>query len=234
MKVDDKKRNRYIKDLKENCLLKDLDQEEINILLKEISEESWPKNTCLIDREKVRRRFHFIIEGRLKIYKLDPLTGREFTLFLLSRNDVFDVLSLLDDYEHDVFYESLDRVTILTVPLEIMRKWIEIYPVINKNLLPYLAVKMRQVEEYAAGIILTDIPTRLAKLILSNINSTSHKLELINDLSDEELAHLIGSTRAVVNRHLQEFKKDGTLNVGRKKLEIRDLELLLRKIEKKE
>ncbi|WP_423818899.1 helix-turn-helix domain-containing protein [Salinimicrobium sp. TIG7-5_MAKvit] len=43
---------------------------------------------------------------------------------------------------------------------------------------------------------------------------------------------LIGSTRAVVNRHLQEFKNDGIISLGRQKVQIKDIDLLLLKANK--
>lgn len=165
------------------------------------------------------------------MYKIDPFTGREFTLFLLTKNDFFDILCLLDGYEHHVYHQPLDNAIILSVSMSKMREWLKEHPEMNQALLPYLMKRLRIVEEYASNITLIDISTRLALLILKNINQKSQKLELINDLSHEEIANLIGSTRAVVNRHLQEFKEVGILNIGRKKMEIQNLQLLLDKVE---
>ncbi|GAB2768881.1 Crp/Fnr family transcriptional regulator [Salinimicrobium soli] len=219
----------YKRAIKNNKLLKDLSPEKLDDFLDEVEEEIWPPDTCSINKPATVNYFHFIVSGRLKVYKVDPATGREFTLFLLKEDDVFDVLCLLDGHRHDVFYETLDRVVMLAIPMDRMRQYIQQNPLINENLLPYLSEQMRILEEYASNITLIDISTRLAKLILNNINAESHQLELINDLSNEELANLIGSTRAVVNRHLQDFKTEGILNLGREKVEIRNLELLLNK-----
>lgn len=229
MKMTPNKYRKYTTALENNKLLKNVKEDKIGSLLEKVEEETWPKHTCFVDRVKVLNRFYFIVSGRLKVYKMDPVTGREFTLFLLTKNDIFDVLCLLEEQEHEVFYEALDKVNLLSANMNTMRRWVQENPEINRNMLPYLGHQLKMMEEYASNITLIDISTRLAKLILSNINSESHKLELINDLSNEELANLIGSTRAVVNRHLQEFKNDGILYLGRQKVEIRDLQLLLEK-----
>lgn len=230
MKRNNKQREKYSKTLRNNKLLKDLSEEKRIDILDNLEEENWPKNTCNIAITKPSSRFHFIISGRIKVYKVDPVTGREFTLFLLKENDVFDIISLLEELDHEVFYETLDKSVLLSMPMAVMRKWVIENPEINKNMLPYLGHQLKIMEDYASDITMIDISTRLAKLILNNINSESHQLELINDLSNEELANLIGSTRAVVNRHLQEFKNDGILYLGRQKVEIRNLELLLKKL----
>lgn len=225
-------RENYIDLLRENILFKDLEEEKLPGFLTSFQEEVWPKNTCNITKSPTLYKFYIIAEGRVKIYRIDPESAREFTLFLLSRNDVFDILCLLENCEHKVFYETLDEATLLSVPIETMREWIVKFPQINKSLLPYLGRQIRILEEYTSNVVLADISSRLARLILTNINKESKKLELINDLSNDELANLIGSTRAVVNRHLQQFKKEGILKISRKKVEIKNLELLLKQAEK--
>ena len=227
--MNDWKKKKYTQNLRKNKLLKDLGEDQIFQFLSLMEEEVWPKHTCSIEKSHYQEKFHFVISGRLKIYKIDERTGREFSLFILTENDAFDILCLLDGFEHEVFYAALDTATLLSAPMSIMQQWLKEHPELNKNMLPYLSQRMRVLEEYASNITLIDISTRLAKLILSNVNKESRRLELINDLSNEELANLIGSTRAVVNRHLQNFKNEGILDLGRQKLEIRNIELLLEK-----
>lgn len=233
MMYDSNQQNRLLKVLEKNILFKDIQKEKLESLLKEFKTEIWPKHLCNINSKNTLRRFHIIVSGRLKIFQVDPDSAREFTLFLLQPNDVFDILCLLDGFEHKVYYETLDEVEILSIPIERMREWVKVCPQINGALLPYLGKQLRTLEEYASSHTLSDISSRLTRLILNHINQDSQELELINDLSNEELANLIGSTRAVVNRHLQDLKSDGILRMGRKKMEIQDLQLLQKKAEKK-
>lgn len=229
MQLTPDSQNAIVMALQENKLLKGLSRPRLEVIVAEAQKETWPKNTCRLDRMKPMQKFYFIISGRIKVYKVDASSGRELTLFLLTKNDAFDVLCLLDKREHEVFYETLDEVVLCAVSMDRIRRWVQEYPEINSNMLPYLSHALKTMEDYASDITMIDISTRLARLILSNINSESKKLELINDLSNEELANLIGTTRAVINRHLQEFKNKGILNLGRQKMEIRDLQSLLEK-----
>lgn len=221
--------NKKLAALQANTLFRELTETKVESFFRHMEEEEWAKSTCTTTSYGISRKFYFILSGRIKTFKVDPETAREFTLFILKKNDAFDILCLLDGLEHEVYYEALDRVSLCSVPIDLMRQWIKDHPELNRNILPYLSQRMRVLEEYAANVTLVDISTRLAKLILENINASSNELELINDLSNEELANLIGSTRAVVNRHLQEFKKEGIISLGRQKVEIRNLDLLLEK-----
>lgn len=225
----DKKRYRHFQALQQNELLKGLEDKDLLLFLDDLEEEILPKNTCSLGNLKTLTTFYFIVFGRLKAYQIEEHTARELTFFILKKGDVFDVLCLLDGCVHDIYYESLDRVGLLSIPMKKMQDWVKEHPGINKNLLPYLSRQLRTLEDYASNITLIPISVRLARLILKNINSESRELELINDLSNEEIANLIGSTRAVVNRHLQHFKKDGIITIGRQKVEIKNINLLLEK-----
>lgn len=170
---------------------------------------------------------HFIVSGRLKVYQVNPATDREHIIFILSRGDLFDLLLLLDDEPHEIFWEALDDMEILKIPLTEMQKWIVDHPEINKTLLHYVGKRMRQLETIATDISLHNTLIRLTNLLLANINEETNKLQLINNLPNDEIAGLIGTTRAVVNRHIQELKKCGAITVQRKAIDVKNIETLL-------
>lgn len=214
--------------IRNNILFKDFEENILSEIASNFVEETWPAHTCS-NCYNLRHQFYIIISGRLKVFQTDKDTGREFTLFLLIQNQFFDVISLVDNCNHKIYYESLEEVKMLSTPIFTMRKWLKMYPRLNERLLTYVSQQLLRVEDYAVNHTFFDIPARLARLILKNLNHKSQKLEYINDLSNEEIANLIGSTRAVVNRHFQDFKKEGILKIGRKEVEVINLPLLLKK-----
>jgi len=54
----------------------------------------------------------------------------------------------------------------------------------------------------------------------------SHPVRLIHDLTHESLAHMIGSTRQVVNKHLQAMHREGVLDSRSNRLAVSNLEAL--------
>lgn len=202
-----------------------------NLLLSLFHEEKWSKHSCILNREKCIFHFFIIISGRVKMYQVDDFGEKEITLFILSSSDIFDLFCLLDGKEHRVFYECLDDVRVLAAPMKEVRKWYNQYPSTQKNLLAYACKQMRMLENFASAITFTDISTRILQLLIDNVNTASNDLERINDLSNKEIAHLIGSTRLVVNRHLQKLQKDGAIKISRNKLEVLDLQKLKRLLE---
>ena len=191
------------------------------------------KGEPAMDSDDTLRHFYIILEGRIKVYQYNPHNNREQTLYLLGPHDMFDVLTVLDGRRHEVMTEALDDVKALELPIEKVREWLDTNPAFNRAFFPYMAKQMRHIEELATDLSLYDTSTRLMKLILKNLHresSTGH-LGLLQNLPHEEIASLIGTVRHVVNRHLQQLKKEGILNIERKKLAVNDVEKLLEKVE---
>lgn len=229
MKIGLEKYRYYFETLCNNELFKDVPLKSLNALLKISKPKIWSNKTTIADTEKTLFTFYIIISGKLKAYNFDQKNNRQLTLFILSKNDVFDVCTLMKGCSHDIYYETLDQTEVLAIPLFKMKKWMNNNPIIINSFFGYIISKMQRLEEYVVDVSLEDTPTRLAKLLIKNMNTSNNKIELINDLSHKELAELIGTTRAVVNRHIQEFKKDGIIKVERKYIEILDLKALLNK-----
>ena len=87
-----------------------------------------------------------------------------------------------------------------------------------------------------ADLALHDTEVRLARLILRYVDESQREHvepRLINDLSNESLAEMIGSVRVVVNRQLQHWKQAGIVDAHRGYLMVEKLNELTRRAEHK-
>jgi len=187
------------------------------------------KGDTLMRPEECLEHFFVILEGRVKISQINFENGKEQILYLLSKGDMYDVVSLLDGKPHENIAMALDDVKLLVFPIELFREWIETKPSFNRLFFPYVAKQLRNVENLASDLSLYDTTTRLVKLIARNIEQEGDKqtLKLANNLSHEELANLIGTVRKVLNRNLQALKKEGLIDIKRKEIYIKDSQNLL-------
>ena len=197
--------------------------------------ETWKRRRQL-PMEETWQRFHILLSGRVRLSRSNPETGRMITLFLLGPGDPFCIFSLLDGKPHDLMLETLDDVSLLSLPMEEARQWLGDHPEFNRTLLPYLGEQMSTLAGLAADLALHDTETRLARLILRHVDAPAlqqHVIpRLINDLSHESLAEMIGSVRVVVNRQLQHWKQEGIVDVQRGHLEIDALQELVKRADK--
>lgn len=180
---------RYIEVLQSSPFFKYSSAASIVKLLGLMTSENWKIKSFKSSLELIST-FHFIVSGRVKVFKSNPDSGREHTVFVLSDGDVFDVLSLLDTKPHDVYWEALDACEVLKISMDNMRSWINEYPASHKAILYYLGNRMKQLMDVATDVTLHSALVRLSSLLLKNINGETRKLELINNLPNEEMALL--------------------------------------------
>jgi len=225
--------------LMRTALFRDLPEALLDDMLGHFRMESWSRGS-IHDSQTAMRRFYVLVEGRMELLRTNPFTGKQVSLLILRPGDLYDVLSLLDYQSHDVLPSALDDLQLLSADLTEVRDWIHRHPEFNRNFMPYLAQQIRVREALATDLALYDTDTRLARLILRYAtidevpdDSMGHGIEatLLNGLSNEKLAQMIGSVRQVVNRHLQAMKKDGILHIEKRRLIIDDLEKLKQRAE---
>ncbi len=193
------------------------------------------KRDTTLAHDGADKRFYLIVSGRAKVSSYHPENGREHILCLLAPGDGFDIVSLLDSKPHDVVATALDDMEVLTAPLSQVREWLFHHPDFNRTFLPYLGDQIHQLVDQVEELSLYDTETRLAHLILRHLTSNSpvHGLRLINDLSQETLASMIGSVRIIVSQHIQKWKRQGILSGERGKWSVEDIQALLEKAERK-
>ena len=186
---------------------------------------SW-RHRRILPMEEMQDYFHVLISGRVKISRSNPDNGRMVTLFLLGPGDVFCLFGLLEGETHESLLETLDDVILLRMPMDQARQWVNAHPEFNRNFLPYLGRQMSALAELTADLALHDTESRLARMIMRHVDGSGKEQVvplLINDLSHESLAQMIGSVRVVVNRQLQRWKQEGIIHAQRGSLTVEHL-----------
>jgi len=177
--------------------------------------------------------FYFIIQGKIKISQINFEDGKEQTLYLLGSDDMFDIASLLDGKPRESIIEVLEETEVLEIAIASVRELLQKEPFFQKLFFPYIAKQLRSMENLAVDLSLYSVYQRLIRLFIRYFdqNSIQSKLTLLDNLSHEEIASMIGSVRKVVNRTLQQLKKEGLINLSRKKIELSSIQKLLDRID---
>lgn len=188
------------------------------------------KGTDVLHADELLKKFYIVIDGKIKTYQINFENDKEQTIFIYRRGDMFDVISLLDNQVHDVMYEILEDCKLLELPLERVRYWLENDPTFTKKFFPYLAAQMRHTEELSTDLALYNTQDRLIGLLVDNLNPQKpFKYQLLQNLSNSEIAKILGTVRHVIERALKQLKADNIIETGRKNIKIKSLQKLLDK-----
>ncbi len=173
--------------------------------------------------------FYFVISGTIKIYQVDLETAKEQTLYMLSRGDMFDVVSLLDGQPNEYISEVLEDTHLIQLPLSDVQEMILKDPKFRQYFYSYLASKLKSMEELALSLSFYDVYQRVLHLFakFTEIKNGKAQLRVIENLKHEDIASMVGSVRKVVNRSLQKLKSEGIIDIGRKNIQIKNFQKLL-------
>lgn len=178
------------------------------------------------DYDETLEHFFIFLSGKIKFFQMSLESGKEQTVYLMGRGDMYDTVVLLDGKPHELMSEVLEAGEALRLPIAKVREWMYKYPIFGEIILKYVAAQVRHVEELAADLTLLDTRERLLKLIVRNLKSGEKGRNMLEGLSHAEIAKLIGTVRHVVDRHIKQLKEEGILEAGRRKIALKSMEKL--------
>ena len=209
-----------------------VDPEAVAELISEMDTVTFPKGTTIFDEGEPGDRLYIIIEGKIKLARHAP-DGRENLLSVMGPSDMFGELSIFDPGPRTSSAVCVTEVTCASMDSQMLRTWIDSHPEISQQLLRVLARRLRRTNASLADLIFTDVPGRVAKTLLQLANRFgTHEggaLRVNHDLTQEEIAQLVGASRETVNKALATFAHRGWIRLEGKSVLIVDTEHLARR-----
>jgi CRP/FNR family transcriptional regulator, cyclic AMP receptor protein len=175
---------------------------------------------------------YIIVSGKVKIGRRSP-DGHESLLTIMGPSDMFGDLSIFDPAPRTSSATTITEVRAVSLDRDALRAWIADRPEMAERLLRVLARRLRRTNSNVTDLIFTDVPGRVAKqlLLLAQRFGTQEggALRVTHDLTQEEIAQLVGATRDTVNKVLADFAHRGWIQLDAKSVLICDSERLARR-----
>lgn len=192
----------------------------------------FPRGHVIFAQGEPGDRLYIIESGKVKLGNTSP-DGRENLLSICGPSEMFGHLSLFDPGPRASTATTITEVRAVTVGRAVLRKRITAQPELADHMLRCLARRVRRTNSTLADLIFVDVPGRVAKALLllaQRFGTTESGLLRVNhDLTQEELAQLIGASRETVNKTLADFTQRGWLHVEGKSVLILDPQRLARR-----
>lgn len=177
-------------------------------------------------------RLYIIVSGKVKIGRRSA-DGRENLLAVFGPSDMFGELSIFDPGPRTSTATTVTEVHAVTMDRAALHEWIGKRPEIADQLLRVIARRLRRTNNMLADLIFTDVPGRVAKALLQLAqrfgSQESGMLRVTHDLTQEEIAQLVGASRETVNKALADFAHRGWLRLEGKSVLIQEPDRLARR-----
>lgn len=202
--------------LKAVPLFKDMSEEEIDGLAQLMSEVTLKRGDTLFHEGDDGDRFYIVTEGKVKLSHTSD-DGRENLLAVLGPGEVIGELSLFDLGKRSSTVVAIAPTRLLALAHTDMRRYLVEHTGLALSMLRELAVRLRHTNEQLADLVFSDVPGRVAKALLDLANRfgerTPEGIYVAHDLTQEELAHLVGASRETVNKSLADFVSRGWIRL---------------------
>ena len=172
---------------------------------------------------------YVIVDGKLKLGTSSG-DGRENLLSILGPGEMFGELSLFDPGPRTSTATAVTDAKLLSLSHEKLIPWLKGNPEVSLHLLARLAQRLRRTNEAVGDLVFSDVPGRVAKALMdlgARFGKQSDEGLFVNhDLTQEELAQLVGASRETVNKALADFAGRGWLKLDGRAVLITDVERL--------
>lgn len=206
-----------------------LDPDGAAALRASLVEQTFAKGEVLFSEGEPGDRMYAILDGKVKLGQTSA-DGRDSLLAVLGPGEMFGELSLFDPGLRASTATALTDATVVGMSHQQLQPWLNGRPAVAAALLQALARRLRRTNEAMADLVFSDVPGRVAKALMDLGEKfgvvTAQGLMVTHDMTQEELAQLVGASRETVNKALADFAQRGWIQLESRQVLITDVERL--------
>ena len=218
--------------LRQAPLFSALDDEAAGALRSSMSENRLRRGEVLFHEGDPGDKLYIVTDGKVKLGRTSS-DGRENLLAILGPGQMFGELSLFDPGPRSATVTAVTETNFLSLSHDDLLRWLEGRPGVALGLLAQLAGRLRKTNEVVADLVFSDVPGRVAKALLDLADrfgrTADDGVHVHHDLTQEELAQLVGASRETVNKALADFASRGWLRLEPRSVVIHDVERMRRR-----
>jgi CRP/FNR family cyclic AMP-dependent transcriptional regulator len=186
-------------------------------------EVRYSKGHHILTQGGVADSLYFIVSGLVKVYKTSS-QGREQVLHIAPPGDSLNDVSLFDGGPNAAGMVSLTPVVLYSIKKEDIFRVLQENPRLMMNVIRALAQRVRRDSNLLEDLSSSQVLGRLAKLFLGRYGGEELTAGL--NLTQKDMASLVGSSREMVNRSLKTLVEMGGIRLARRRVFIVNRDVL--------
>ncbi|BDR54258.1 Crp/Fnr family transcriptional regulator [Bombiscardovia apis] len=197
--------------LLQTALFKQIPRQEADQLLGALKEYTLPKGSTIFRQGDTDHRMYLLERGRVKLVRQSP-DHRVQLLSIHGRGEIMGEIPVFDPNGGPRTASAVVMVNdsqVAALEREDLFAWLNHHPRVAVDMLQVLANRMRTNNERISDLVFMDVPARLAKTLIDLATRFGEPFEkglmVPHDLTQEELAQLVGASRETVNKALMDF-----------------------------
>ncbi len=158
-------------------------------------------------------------KGQVQIYRL-AANGKKLVVATLGPGAIFGEMSLVGQGMHNTFAEAVDECLLCVMSRADVERLMREKPEVAYRFFETMGDRVSELEARLENIAFKSIPSRLADLLLRLSNEVG-KSE-IKGYTHQDFSEMLGTYRETITQTLNEFKAQGLIEIGRKRILLLD------------
>ena len=181
--------------------------------------KSFRKNTIVINQDDETYSLYVILSGSVRVF-ISGEDGREAVLNHQSAGDYFGDLALIDKQPRVASVMTTEVSRFMIISREDFMACLSKNPEIAINLIKPMTSRMRMLAKNVSNLALLDVYGRVARVLLEQAEEQADGEMITEKLTQQEIADMVGASRAMVSRILKDLKAGGYISVDKKRITI--------------
>ncbi len=194
---------------------------------------TYRRGTMIFHKDQPGDGLHVIESGRVRFF-LPAEGGEELTIDVAGAGEVFGELALLDGQPRSASAEALEETVTHLLAREQFQAVLAASPDLATALIDLLSTRLRHATDYAESLAFLDVHARVARALLELAGRYGLRgdggITIDLELTQTDLAAMVGATRERVNRALAAFREQGLVELRGRQIVLRDPDRLRQRI----
>ncbi len=205
--------------LKKIPFLSKLPDEILLTLVEKAKPAKHPKQATIIMEGDETSSLYIILSGKVRVFSSDD-KSKEVTLLVQEAGSYFGEIALLSEEPRSASVATLEPTVCAVISKSDFIHWLRSHPDVAIDLLGVLSEKVRQLTDRVRMMALSNVYERTIKVLLAMAVVEGNVSVIQNRPTQQELAEMVGASREMINKIMQELTKGGYITIEGKTMVI--------------
>jgi CRP-like cAMP-binding protein len=188
------------------------------------------KQTPIFQAGSPGNNVYILKQGRVKIFALSPI-GKQVILWFCFPGEVFGLAEVPRGGRREVYADACAESTVLVIPQQDFKTFLVSHPDTAMLVIDLLSCRLRTLGDMLLNLTADDVTTRIVKLLIRLSARYGRRLASADvcldiDLTHQDIADMIGTSRQTVTSVLSELRRQGVVRVDNHHIHIPSQRLL--------
>jgi len=200
-------------------VFRDLNPEELAEMDRQITMSTCQPGKIFYMPEDSGEVLFLLKRGQVQIYRL-AANGKKLVVATLGPGAIFGEMSLVGQGMHNTFAEAVNECLLCVMSRADVERLMREKPDVAYRFFETMGDRVTQLEARLENIAFKSIPSRLADLLLKLSDEAG--VDEIKGYTHQDFSEMLGTYRETITQTLNEFKAQGLIDIGRKRILLLD------------